>query len=96
VYHAVPSSDLSGLGFSLKPPAWLRNIFTGSTITASNKGVNVVTQPINVPLPGGGAVTSQTPVQQAAAAVENIPGGWITIAGLGVLGVLLLVRAGRK
>ena len=108
----VPGGELAGLGFSFKPPSWLRNI-AGAVM----KGTQVsVPTPAGVPIVVDGAdpnalkkvldalkgtkISTQvgTPrpslPQQAENAIESIPGGWFTVAAVG-LGVLLLVKAAR-
>jgi hypothetical protein len=85
-----------GLGFSLKPPKWLRQAVSG---VIHRSTVNVPTPTGNVSLtPGevwdvvkGATVTvgpKKSPVEEA---VQKIPGGMNTIAlvGIGVLGLLL-------
>lgn len=91
---AVPASNtvkLSGLGFSLKPPAWLRD--------AARKivgGTKVSVPSVTIPLPGGGSIitpsTKPTVTEQAELLAANIPGGWVTIAGVGLLAALLLFK----
>lgn len=84
------STQPAGIGFSLKPPAWLRtavgNIVSGKAGTIPlPSGGNVVVNPSPVP----------TPVQQFERNVEqNIPGGWGTIAmvGIGALALVLLLK----
>jgi hypothetical protein len=87
----VPGAGLAGLGFSLKPPQWLR------TAAAQIIGGTKVSVPsVNIPLPGGGSVqtpgTKPTFPQQAQQMVEQIPGGWLTLAAVGLGAVLLLKR----
>jgi hypothetical protein len=83
--------DLSGLGFSLMPPRWIRN-----AVTEVVKGTKVNVPSVNIPLPGGGMITTPSTKpslpQQAELLAANIPGGWLTIAGVGLLGVLLLLK----
>lgn len=87
----VPGGELSGLGFSLKPPSWLRNAF-GQIVS----GTKVNVPSVNIPLPGGGMITTPSTKpslpEQAELFAANIPGGWLTIAGVGVLGALLLLK----
>ena len=79
-----------GMGFSLKPPAWLKNavtdLFHGQTTT--------------VPTPGGGSATITPPgalqkpgaTPEPASPVDSIPGGWLTIVGAAALAFFLLSR----
>ncbi|MFH1177109.1 MAG: hypothetical protein V1750_06855 [Acidobacteriota bacterium] len=113
MYSTMPYHDMSGLGLSLKPPAWLRNI-VGTVIQGTK--VSVPTQtgiPITVDLSDPQAMaklkamlagttfstsvgtTKPTIAQQAANALESIPGGWLTVAGAALLGVLVLPRIMR-
>lgn len=112
VQVAVPAGPvpqyLTGLGFSLKPPAWLRNfagaVIKGTTITIPTPtGIPIVVdgsdpnayQKILAMLRGttvstqAGAASPSIP-QRAAQAIENIPGGWLTVATLGIATFLLL------
>jgi len=91
----VPGGELSGLGFSLKPPAWLRD--------AARKivgGTKVSVPSVTIPLPGGGSIitpsTKPTLPEQAELLAANIPGGWVTIAGVGLLAGLLLMKSMRR
>jgi hypothetical protein len=91
---AIPVSStaqLSGLGFSLKPPAWLRN-----AATEIIQGTKVAVPSVTIPLPGGGSITTPstkpTLPQQAQLLAANIPGGWVTIAAVGLLGAFLLLK----
>jgi len=87
----IPGAGLSGLGFSLKPPAWLRTA-VGQVVG----GTKISIPSVNIPLPGGGSVTTPGTrpsfPQQAQEAVEKIPGGWITVAAVAIGAVLLLRR----
>jgi hypothetical protein len=80
----------SGLGFSLKPPAWLRNIV--STVTGgaqqTQAAVNAVSAQYAPPPASSGSPTG------AAMAAGEMP-GWVIPAGIGLLAVLLFMR-GRK
>jgi hypothetical protein len=103
---------LTGLGFSLKPPAWLRN-FAGAVI----KGTTIsVPTPSGIPIVVDGSdpnayqkilamfrgttVSTQagTPSpsipQRAAQAIQNIPGGWLTVGAL-ALGAIMLSKNRR-
>jgi len=112
VQVAVPAGPvpqyLTGLGFSLKPPAWLRNfggaVIKGTTITIQTPtGIPIVVDGIDpqayqrvlamlrgprVSTAAGAAGPSRRP--GAAQAIENIPGGWLTVATLGIAAFLLL------
>lgn len=110
---APNGSGLGELGFSLKPPKWLRNAVKSVT-SGAKVAVNVPTPagPVNVADPSSAkavadairnaqvTVTTGKPVADSPGGgvreyVENrIPGGWITIAG-GVLGGLLLLNLMR-
>ncbi len=104
------STSLGGLGFSLKPPAWLLQPIE-QTFQQIEKGVS-----LNVPTPVGpvkltlpqaqaaarGASVSYNPPtqgtlpQQVAQTVENIPGGWATVIGVGLLLGFFVFRGGRR
>jgi len=90
----VPGAELAGLGFSLKPPPWLRE--AAKTIVG---GVKVSVPSVTVPLPGGGSVTTPgtkpSLPEQAQEMVEKIPGGWFTVAALG-LGAFLILQRSRR
>lgn len=83
---------LSDVGFSLKPPKWLRQ--------AAAKYLPSVSVNVPKPPPIEVSVSSQpTPAQVAAGAanaaqslVDQVPGGWLTLAGAGVALLLLLRR----
>ena len=98
MYNSMPYRGLSGLGFSLKPPAWLRTA-VGQIVGGTTVSVPSVT----VPLPGGGSVTTPgtkpTIGQQLQTGVNTVPGGWVTVAAvaLGAMYVLpkLMGRRGR-
>jgi len=87
----VPGGDLSGLGFSLKPPAWLRDAW--GKIVGETK---VSVPSVNIPLPGGGMITTPstqpTVAERAGLVAANVPGGWVTIAAVGLLGAFLLLK----
>ena len=90
----VPGGDLAGLGFSLKPPRWLRNA-VGQIVS----GTKVEVPSVTVPLPGGGSVSTPGPKpsfpEKAQMAIEQIPGGWFPVAAVGLGAVLLMQRARR-
>ena len=85
--------ERTNLGFSLKPPAWLRNAVSD---LAHGKATTV-------PIPGGSTATvtpptalqKPTPEEQASAAVESIPGGWLAIAAIGAAAFFLLHKGRR-
>lgn len=95
------------LGFSLKPPAWLRNL-VGTAVQDLHVAVptpagTVNLTPAQIAAYASGARVSFTvpkpgpqlgPVERAAGFVESIPGGWITVAAVVVGGYLLLKRRG--
>ena len=87
----VPAGDLSGLGFSLKPPTWLRDAW-GKIVG----GTKVSVPSVNIPLPGGGMITTPstqpTVAERAELMAANVPGGWLTIAAVGIGAFLLLKR----
>lgn len=78
-----------GLGFSLKPPSWL--VQAVQSLTRSGAAT--------VPTPGGGTVTvttpsayRPTPASTTFPLIEQIPGGWLTVAAVGVGLIFLLKR----
>jgi hypothetical protein len=91
----VPGSGLSGLGFSLKPPAWLRDAF--KKVVGGTK-VNVPS--VNIPLPGGGMITTPstkpTVQERAELLAANVPGGMVMIAAVGLLGAFLLMKSLKR
>lgn len=85
MYHTVNDN---GLGFSLKPPAWLRQgvatLFKGAT--QAKDAVNAVSSATNPPgVPAGDATPTPYP--------SEMP-GWVVPAAIG-LGLVLFMR-GRK
>lgn len=101
-----------GLGFSLNPLNWIKSaagavkgVLSNSTITLPTKSGNVTVQgsdlgsvvrgaSVNV----AGATPQPTFTDQFNAAVGSVPGGLLTIAGVGLAGVLLasaMMRRGR-
>lgn len=86
-YLPAYMADAQQLGFSLKPPKWLRN-----------KIKEVVGQVKVEVKPPSGTVTYGTPQQQTPAdtvrdVVENqIPGGWLTVGLAVVAGALVIPR----
>ena len=78
---------MSYLGFSFKPPRWLRDAVSG---------IKISVPPTTVPTPGGGTVTfnpaSQQQLPDVTGAVQQIPGGWLTLGAAGVALYLLLSR----
>jgi hypothetical protein len=87
----VPEGNLAGLGLSLKPPAWLRNA-VGQIVS----GTKVNVPSVNIPLPGGGMITTPstrpTLPERDELLAANIPGGWVTIVAVGALGAYLLLK----
>ncbi len=87
----MPYQSLDGLGLSLKPPAWLRN-----AVSEVWKGSKISIPSTTIPLPGGGSVrtpgTKPSFQDQAQNAVENIPGGWFTVAAIALGAAVLLPR----
>jgi hypothetical protein len=85
------AAELSGLGFSLKPPQWLR-----TAVSQIVSGTKVSVPSVNIPLPGGGMITTPSTKpsmgQQAELLAANIPGGMVTIAAVGLLGAFLLLK----
>lgn len=79
------SYDPTGMGFSLKPPAWLRNIV--SKVSSGAQQVEAATTAVasNYQAPGPSGATP--------AAAELPP--WLIPAGLGLLAVLFLMRGRR-
>lgn len=89
MYSTMPYQQSGGLGFSLKPPAWLRN-------AVSEAWQKTTVPSTTIPLPGGGKVQlpgkGQTFTEQVSDRVESVPGGWYTVAGVTLLAVLVLPR----
>ncbi len=112
---AIPEYPLEGggLGFSLKPPAWLRNI-AGAVI--KNTKVAVPTKeggtqtfdfgnPADIDslkrLISGAKVTlgpnaRPSPMEQVTQVVESVPGGWLTVLGVGVLAAFVVPKLMRR
>jgi hypothetical protein len=101
------------LGFSLKPPSWLRNI-VGAVVHGTTATVPTPAGPVSVDLGDPASVARARAaltgtrfsttvgthpagaLEQANAAVsENVPGGWLTIAGVGLLAVFVLPKLVR-
>jgi hypothetical protein len=91
----VPGAGLSGLGFSLKPPSWLRD-----AVKKVVGGTTVNVPSVNIPLPGGGMITTPstkpTVQERAELLAANVPGGMVTIAAVGLLGAFLLIKALKR
>jgi hypothetical protein len=81
-------SGSTGLGFSLKPPAWLRKTVSGIFQKGTEGGVSI-------PLPGGGTAVA-TPGGQPASSPFSLPAGMdmgtVAMIGLGIVAVLMLSR----
>lgn len=86
--------QLTGLGFSLKPPAWLRNQIQQGVQQVEGsiqKAVSNAADSASKAITKATTPATPSPVDQVNSAVANIPGGWLTIAGVGA-GLLLLLR----
>lgn len=85
----VPSG--SGLGFSLKPPKWLRNAVINPIKQIVGGGT------VTVPTPAGPVEIARpsepSPTQQF---VNSVPGGGTTLAIGAAVGLGLLMLNGRK
>ena len=107
-----PAPDLSGLGFSLKPPAWLRSaagaVLKQTTVTIPTP-MGPMTYDLSNPAQAKALqdIATKTKVsvgkqsgggfmQQVETSVESIPGGWLTIAAVGAAAVLLFMFARRR
>jgi hypothetical protein len=87
------STQLSGLGLSLKPPAWLRNIAAGPLTLSPQQAANAA-RGAQVTYSSGPRPAS--PIDAANAAVTNeIPGGWLTVAAIGLAAVFILPKLMR-
>ncbi len=90
------SDSLQGLGISLKPPSWLRNAVRGvvsdtvntATQAAKDAAARAAQDAANRLRP------PQTAADQVNSAVAAIPGGWLTIAAVGLGALLLFKRRG--
>jgi len=83
---------LQGLGFSLKPPKWLRDLV--------NKNVHVNLPPIppvnvDVRATPTASETAAAAGREAQGLVDQVPGGWVTI-GVAAASLLLLMRRPRR
>lgn len=91
----VPGGQLSGLGFSLKPPRWARE-----AVAKIWQGSKVEVPAVTIPLPGGGSITTPSTKpsvqEQAELLAANIPGGMVTIAAVGLLGAFLLMKSLKR
>jgi len=88
------ANSRGGLGFSLKPPSWLRNIVKGVTGAITTPGGTVVARDTTGQItvtPGSAAVN---PGAQFQAGMNAVPGGAMTLVALG-LGALMLMRGRR-
>jgi hypothetical protein len=101
------STQLSGLGLSLKPPAWLRNIAAQlaqkTTVTIPTAAGPLTLSPQQAANAARGAQVTYSsgprpasPIDAANAAVTNeIPGGWLTVAAIGLAAVFILPKLMR-
>ncbi|HYM67751.1 MAG TPA: hypothetical protein VEW68_10700 [Patescibacteria group bacterium] len=116
MYERATHEDMAGMGFSLKPPAWLRNV-VGAVVKGTTATVPTPAGPVTVDLGNPASVNAAknaltgtkfsttvgqrgtTALDQANAVVtENVPGGWLTVAGLAALAIFVLPRmlGGRR
>jgi hypothetical protein len=84
MYRSVAAYP-EALGFSLKPPKWLKKL-VGGAVGAVGQAQQAVT--------AVGANYPTTPTAPAAPVDEGLP-GWVIPAGLGLLVVLLVMRRRR-
>jgi len=81
------------MGFSLKPPSWLRNLAKGvvGSITTGG-GTTVARDPTGQITVSPSQPQAANPADAVANTVASIPGGWLTIAAIGVGAFLLLKK----
>lgn len=109
MYQSTPY--LGGLGISLKPPSWLRNL-VGSVVRGSTVTVQTPAGPQTFDLGNPSDVAALKniaakvkvnvggnrpagPAENVINTVENIPGGWLTIAAVAA-GIIFLPRLLRS
>lgn len=90
MYQRPTPRQLAGLGLSARPPAWLRNAAKNAVNDLVNKARDEATAALNA-----SKRPAASPVDQVNDAVAGIPGGWLTILGLGV-GALMLLKPHRS
>ncbi|HLB37470.1 MAG TPA: hypothetical protein VJL31_12940 [Gemmatimonadales bacterium] len=84
-------SGRTGLGFSLKPPAWLRKAVGGIWQKGTEGGVDI-------PLPGGGKGTLTPGGQRTTPGAFTLPGGaqmdmgMLALLGVALVGVMMISR----
>lgn len=98
---AVP---LNGLGISLTPPRWLReaaaNAFKSATVRVNTPAGPIDLSPADAAAAlksaritvGADRMPASSPAEAISRGVESIPGGWLTVAGLGLAAVFVLPR----
>lgn len=95
--YQTQNRQLSGLGLSLKPPKWLRNAVGGvvrDTVDAATKAARESAEAAAREAAARLRTPPKTPVEQVNEAVAAVPGGWLTIAALGIGALMLLKRRG--
>ncbi len=108
----VGSYSQAGLGFSLKPPKWLRNTIINpikQAVTGGSVTVPTPIGPVEVPVQNIPSTVSQASFQPAPIgpstapamspaqqAINAVPGGGKTILVAGALGIALLMFAGSR
>jgi hypothetical protein len=99
-----------GLGFSLNPLNWIKSavgavkgVLSNSTVTLPTTagGATINAKDLGAIIRGSTvqvAGTAPTPgaMEQLNQGVERIPGGWLTVAGVGLGGILLATMLSRR
>ena len=94
--------ERTSLGFSLKPPKWLREagqqIIGGLRVSVPTPVGPVVLTPGQAAAAARGATVTYTPQQPQSFGqqVQQIPGGWGTLAAVGIGAVVLLTMLRRR
>lgn len=94
MYQRRKSTQLQGLGFSLKPPSWARNAIrsvVSDTVNAATKAARDAASAAARDAAQRLQTPPRSPVDQVNDAVAAVPGGWLTIIGIG-LGALALLK----
>lgn len=90
---ARAGQQLSGLGLSLKPPSWLRDaakkVVSDTVSTATDAAKRAAADALA--RAQAQVAPKPTPMDAVNEAVSSIPGGWLTIAAVG-LGLLLVAK----
>lgn len=108
--RGAQGSMLSGIGFSLKPPKWARNLIAGAL---KGQVVNIPgTGPVDLGSPDAAKRLEEAARRAAAeklrdaaaragekispsqpqSPMDAVPGGWMTLAALGIGAALILPR----